>query len=374
MAAADVERRQGFPLGWAIAAVGLIALLLRTVDVLLLFFLAVILAVYLHAVADVLCRRAGVPTGIGLLVGTVASIAALVGVFVLIIPPLIEQVQGLITNLPTYLANLDRNLISALRRVPFLGRALGPSTPNSMIASVLGGIVGFFRGAALPYLKGSVELLIEVISVGVMAIYLARQPRTYVDGLVTLVPPRRRQLARTILTDLRDTFRAWIVGQLFDMIILGVLTTLLLWMAGVPYFLAFGTFAGVAAIVPFFGTLFSTIVPALFVLGADGVPKALIVVGIGVGVHLVEANFVSPLVMERQVNVPPVLTILGVLLVGKLFGLGGIIIAVPILALVMVLVRHVLVGAIYDDVPSRVDLAGTVPGPAPGIVPPSLRS
>ena len=66
-------------------------------------------------------------------------------------------------------------------------------------------------------------------------------------------------------------------------------------------------------------------------------------------VHLIEANFVAPVVMERQVNLPPVVTIAGVLLIGKLFGLGGLIIAVPILALVMVLVRHILLGEVYGD-------------------------
>ena len=126
------------------------------------------------------------------------------------------------------------------------------------------------------------------------------------------------------------------------MVLLAALTTLGLWALGMPYFLAFGVFAGVAAIVPFFGVLLSTLVPALFALGAFGVTKALLVAALGVVVHLIEANFVAPVVMERQVNLPPVITIAGVLLIGKLFGLGGLIIAVPILALVMILIRHIL--------------------------------
>jgi predicted PurR-regulated permease PerM len=190
-----------------------------------------------------------------------------------------------------------------------------------------------------------------------MAVYLSRHPGTYVDGLVALVPPGRRRLAREILTDLRSTLRAWVVGQIVAMLLLGVLTTLGLWVLGVPYFLAFGVFAGVAAIVPFFGTLFSTLLPALFALGVSGLAKALAVVAIGVGVHLIEANVVAPVVMERQINLPPVITIAGVLVIGKLFGLAGLVVAVPILALVMVLVRHILLGEIYGD-----RLGGTEPG------------
>jgi predicted PurR-regulated permease PerM len=110
--------------------------------------------------------------------------------------------------------------------------------------------------------------------------------------------------------------------------------------------------------------LLSTLLPALFALGAFGVTKALLVGALGVLVHIIEANFVAPVVMERQVNLPPVITIAGVLLIGKLFGLGGLIIAVPILALVMILVRHILLGEVYGDPISATAPSGTIPSDA----------
>ena len=84
-------------------------------------------------------------------------------------------------------------------------------------------------------------------------------------------------------------------------------------------------------------------------------------VAIGVGVHLIEANVVAPVVMERQINLPPVITIAGVLLIGKLFGLAGLVVAVPILALILVLVRHVLLGEVYGDRVGETKPSGTVP-------------
>jgi len=122
------------------------------------------------------------------------------------------------------------------------------------------------------------------------------------------------------------------------------------------------TYVGrVAALVPFFGTLFSTLLPALFALGVSGLPKALAVLAIGVAVHLIEANVVAPVVMERQVNIPPVITIAGVLLIGKLFGLAGLVVAVPILVVVLILVRHILLGEVYGDRVSETEPSGTVP-------------
>ena len=364
MAEAQEDRRRAFPLGRVLLAVGAIALVVRTIDVLLVIFLAVILGVYLEAVADQLERRLEMPRAAGLALALVVTLGAAAGVVVLIAPAVSEQVRDFLANLPQYLSDLDRNLTGLLRRVPLLGRSVTEQGPAGLLASSLNDLLDFLRGAAVPYLRGGVEFLIEGISVLVMAIYLARTPGVYADGLVALVPPDRRSLARSILADLRTTLRAWVVGQIVAMVLLAALTTLGLWVLGIPYFLAFGVFAGVAAIVPFFGVLFSTLLPTLFALGALGLGKALGAAAVGVGVHLIEANFVAPLVMERQVNIPPVVTIAGVLLIGKLFGLAGLVIAVPILASIMVLIRHILLGEIYGDPLEQVTSGGTRPAAA----------
>lgn len=373
MAGTTDDGRRSLPIGRLLLVVALVALVVRTIDLLLIVFLAVILAIYLNALTDLLEQRLDMPRPLGLFLGLAATIGALVGIILLIAPPVTQQVQDLLTNLPQYLTNLDANINSLMRSIPVLRRGATPGADGQpgLLATALGEILGFLRGAAVPYLKGGVEFLIEGVSVLVMAIFLARHPTVYADGAVALVPPPRRRLARAILQDLNLTIRAWVLGQIIAMVLLAALTTLGLWVLGMPYFLAFGVFAGVAAIVPFFGVLLSTILPALFALGAFGVTKALLVAALGVVVHIIEANFVAPVVMERQVNLPPVVTIAGVLLIGKLFGLGGLIIAVPILALVMILVRHILLGEVYGDPIDAAKPSGTVPAEAqPTIQPP----
>jgi predicted PurR-regulated permease PerM len=364
MVPTEAERRRGFPLGWVLLAVIVVALLLRTIDVLLVIFLAIILAVYLNAVSGFLQRRFGLPDSLGLVAAVLLTLGGLTGVIFLIIPAVASQVQDLIANLPRFLSDLDVSINRLLSRVPVLRRGVTDGTTPGVLATSLNEVFGFLRGALVPYLKGGVELIIETVSVFVMALYMARNPGIYVEGVIGLIPPSRRPLGRVILYDLKLTLHAWVVGQIISMVLLAVLTTLGLWALGVPYFLAFGVFAGIAAIVPFFGTLFSTLVPALLVLGVNGLPKAVAVTLLGIGVHLIEANFVAPVVMERQVNLPPVITIAGVLLIGKLFGLAGLIIAVPILAFVMVLIRHILLGEVYGDALSEVKPTGLVPAEA----------
>src|SRR5687768_13194208 len=124
MLGAETERRRGFPLGWVLLAVIVVALFVHTVDVLLLLFLAIILSVYLNAVSGFLQRRAGVPPAVGLAAGLALSLGALVGVVFLIAPAVSGQVQDLIANLPRYLSDLDQNINRLFRSIPVLGRGI----------------------------------------------------------------------------------------------------------------------------------------------------------------------------------------------------------------------------------------------------------
>ena len=132
------------------------------------------------------------------------------------------------------------------------------------------------------------------------------------------------------------------------MVFLGVLTWIGLEILDVPFALAFGVFTGVVVMVPFFGTLVSTLLPALFVLGNDGIVHSLLVVLLGVVIHLIEANFVHPLIMERRVHLPPVLSILRVLIMAELLGAVGLLVAVPVLATVMVITRRLYVHRLLE--------------------------
>ena len=207
MAVTASDGRRSFPIGRLLLAVALIALAIKTIDILLVLFLAVILAIYLNSITDQLYRRLGMPKPLGLTLAVGATLGALVGVVLLIAPPVTAQVQDLLTNLPRYLASLDTNLNDFIRSIPVLRRSAAPGAEGQpgLLANALSEILGFLRGAAVPYLRGGVEVLIEGVSVLVMAIFLARHPAVYADGVVALVPPGRRPLARAILSDLNVT-------------------------------------------------------------------------------------------------------------------------------------------------------------------------
>ncbi len=315
-------------------------------DVLMLLFVGILLAIYLHALAGALCHRLRVPRRLAFVSALAVSLAAVALLVTILVPPLVAQTQQLVRLLPQYVGQWQQTLDLTLERIPVLAAVIAPGE-DSIVLAVYHQVAGVLQNV-VPKLFAGVHALIGIFSVGVMAIYLAVSPTTYTDILESLFPPARRPFVRQILHELGATLRSYLVGQLLMMTVLAILTAIGLSLLGVPYALTFGVFTGVAAIVPFFGTLLSTTLPALFVLNTPGGgTRALLVLGLGVVIHLIEGNLVAPLVMSEKVNVPPVLSITGVLVMGQLLGALGLLIAVPTLAIVMVLVRRIVVQGIY---------------------------
>ena len=326
--------------------------ILKIIDILLLVFLAALLAVYLSAITDWLERRFGMRRWLGLTLAVLVTVAGVASIAALLAPPVIEQTRALIGGLPQTLTNIQNVLARWASQYAVLDQTELANPSSGVVSGMVSDAVGFLSGSILGYVRGGGTLFIEGASVVVMALYLARQPAMYRDGLISLFSPRQRAIAVQVFDDTAATLRAWLVGQLIAMAVLASLTAIGLLMLGVPYWLAFGIFTGLVAVVPFFGTLVSTLLPALFMVASGDWLKVLLVLVLGVLVHVFEANVVVPRIMQRKVELPPVLTIASVLVMGTLLGAIGLIVAVPVLCVSMVLIRHILHGEIYGE-PTR---------------------
>ena len=316
-------------------------------DVLLLLFIAVLLSLYLGAAADLIRRRLPMPRNAALAAAIVLTLGAVVGLIWLVVPPVVEQTLALVRTLPRYVSAWDAGLDRVARRVPGLGSVYEPG--QHRVAVALYEQSTHLLQGVLPRVVGAIHPLVNLVAVGVMSVYLSLQPALYREWLIALFPPVHRELVRDVLGDMATQLRSWIVGQLTAMLVLAVMTAAGLYLLGVPYWLTFGVFTGAVAIVPFFGTLLSSILPAAFVLPLEnGGTRALLVVALGFLIHLVEGNFVAPKIASHRVGLPPVLSIMAVLIAGKLLGGVGLLVAVPILAALMVVVRRILIHRVYE--------------------------
>jgi predicted PurR-regulated permease PerM len=319
----------------------------RVAEVFLLLFLGILFSLGLGALAGVLHRRARFPERLAFFAAILLTLGGMALLFWMLVPPLIAQTQELVKVLPAYIGGWEAAIDRMAERNPALKAVYTPGQHRILLA-VYQQVAGQF-GSVVPKVMSLVEVLVSLFSVLVMGLYLALHPALYREWLIVLFPPIHRDLVRDVLSDAARQLRAYLVGLLMTMAFLGSLTALGLWFLGVPYYVTFGVFTGLATIVPFFGTLLATTLPALFVLtGPNGGHAALLVVGLGILVHLIEGNLVSPYITQRQVDLPPVLTIVFVLIVGKLLGPLGLLVAVPALAVLMVIVKRILLNRIYE--------------------------
>lgn len=318
-----------------------------TAGVFLLLFIAIIISLYLGAVRDVLVEKAHLPPRLAFLVSVLGTAAALIGLLAILLPPVVEQTRALFVVMPQYIDAWEKGIDKFVARFPAMRDVWKPG--DHPLITALYDQLSAQAETLVPRVLSLVQVLIDTFAVAVMSIYLALQPGIYREWLIALFPPIHRDLVRDVLRDLGEALRAYIVGQLLAMTVLAVMTALGLYLLNVPYWLTFGVFTGLVAVIPFFGTLFSTTLPALFVLGAPGGgTHALYVLLLGVVVHLIEGNLVSPLVMSKKIDMPPVLTITAVLVIGKLMGPLGLVVALPTLVTVMVIVRRILINRIYE--------------------------
>jgi predicted PurR-regulated permease PerM len=181
-----------------------------------------------------------------------------------------------------------------------------------------------------------------IVVVLLTALYTAIHPGPLVSGVVRLVPPPRRPVAKVILSRLRVAYLSWLRGLVFGMCVLGGLTYLGLMLVGLQFASFFAIFTAVAMIVPYFGALASSIPPILYALTISP-GKAVVVAAIYILTHQLESNVIQPLVVARTVEMHPAAVAVGVIAVDQLFGLVGLIVAVPILVTIKILIEELWV-------------------------------
>ncbi|HEY2805085.1 MAG TPA: AI-2E family transporter [Gemmatimonadales bacterium] len=349
-APASIPRRAP-NLGPLLIAAGLLVLFWLVKDLALVAFIAILLAVYLGGLTDLICRVTRIPRAPALLLSLVLTLGALFGIAMLVLPAVFAQTSDLIAAVPHYLAALDRMAQHLAETSEVFSRTAIGSGQSGVATSLLDGVMDFVRRSFFIYAAGTGRVLIDGAAVLAMSLYLALGPSAYLEGLLHLVPPVHRSMARAMAADIGATLRAWVGAQLLAMVVLAIATGIGLLIFGVPYWMAFSLLAGIAVMVPFFGSLTSTLLPALLVLPDRGLLASLAVASVGVIVHIIEANVVHPIIMQHKVSLPPALTILAVLTMAALAGLLGMVVAVPLLATVIVVVRHVLIYQTYGERP-----------------------
>ncbi|MRV73623.1 AI-2E family transporter [Duganella sp. FT92W] len=327
---------------------GLAALFLLTLaglwfasDALLLIFACMLFAILLHALSSALQRRLHLRSHMAALVIVVTLMAAVLGVGGwLMAPQLSEQASHLAQVVPT---SLDQ-VRAALARYPRLKTLLAELPSNAQISKQLAAMApnaGLFFSGVLGALGNTLIIMFA-------GVYFAARPRLYINGIIRLVPIRRRPRARAVLDELGTTLAKWLMGKACSMLAAGIMTAVGLSLLGIPLALILGIIAGLLDFIPYLGPLMAG-VPALLIAFSASPEQALYVALLFGGIQLVQGYMMEPMIDQHTVSLPPALTIAMQVLFGAVFGMAGVALATPLTAVLLVLVTMLYVQDILGD-------------------------
>ncbi len=350
--------------------------------VFLLTFLGVLFGIALTGGVNWLERKR-VPRGLGAILIVLAFIGALVGLGRATAPSITGQMRELKTQLPQAIRRIQewaqerqQGVTEVLQQVapdaagaPQDGKperggepsqkereapadqrdearsdTKSPPSLGEGLADQIGGVGRYLFG----FFSSTLAALGGLILILFVAIFVAVDARTYHAGLMHLFPHRMRPRAGEVLSATATMLRRWLFTQFIAMLVVGALTSVVLLLLDVKAALGLGIIAGVLEFIPIAGPILAA-VPGIAMSFLDGPEKAVYVTLAYIAIQQVEANLVTPLLMKRGLEIPPVLTITAQGALSLVFGFVGLLVAVPLLAATIVPIKMLYVQDVVGD-------------------------
>lgn len=276
--------------------------------------------------------------------GLVGLITLLV---VLVFPFLKTQFQNLIMEFPNYSMQLLTDL-DAFLRTSYIGDYYTGSSFDieQLVATLPGNITDTLQNTVTTIISGVTGLIstitsviLSIVIVPFILFYLLKDGEKLPEYFVKLLPPRLRHDTREVLSEADKQLGAYIQGQIIVAFCIGVMIYIGFLIIGMDYALLLGVLAMVTSVVPYLGPAIAITPAAIIALVTS--PFMLVKLAIvWTVVQLVEGNLISPQVMGKTMFIHPVTIIFVLLTAGSLFGIAGVILGIPMYALVRVLVSH----------------------------------
>ena len=359
--ATSVEQRPqaSRDLAWAISVggigvvsfAGLLALAWYFATTLFLIFAGILLGVALNAMTSLLGRVVRLPHALRLTVVCVVLAALLSGVIFLGGTTIAQQAAALSDTIKSQLvgvkAFLDRNGIDTsyfeLGNPP--AGSASPTSPgaapthNLPSAGTLASSGGAIVSQTFKLLLGTVSAVGNFFIVLFLGLTFAAQPSVYRKGLLYLAPAAHRARATIIVDRISETLERWLIAQMITMAAVFAVTWLGLAIIGVPGAFILGIQAGLLAFIPTVGALVAGLIVVLASL-ASGWVAAASAFGLFLGVHALESYILTPIIQRQALDIPPATLFALQITLGVVFGIWGISLALPLVAIVKVLIDH----------------------------------
>lgn len=300
--------------------------LIQIREILFFLFISLILVAALHSPVEWLAQKK-IPRPLSILIIYTFLFIILGGAVGLLIPPFIEQTTKLITTFPVLLQSLNKLFLYQL--------------PIQDLLKSLGGQISGLGGNLFKYTLGFFGNLVGFLAILVFTFYLLLRWKNLGKFLSANFAPKEEERIVKILNRIEIGLGNWVRGQLILCFIVGLMAFIGLTFLRVPYVLSLAIFAGILEILPIIGPFISAIPAVLLALTVSPI-LALATVALYVLIQQLENQLIVPKVMQKAVGIDPLITLLALMIGGKLMGILGVFLAVPAVVLLKILFREIL--------------------------------
>lgn len=324
---------------WALVAFGIALLLLlawQLRQILILIFLALLIAAAVHQPIAWLERRRA-PRVVALLGVYLAVLAVLAGILWIIVPPLVGQVAQLAENAPEYIDRARGWLQGFLAQLPGEAGQQGMQTVTDQLSGVLPSVGAL---AAIPLLL--LNVLVNLVLILFLSALLVLQSESLRDGFLQYVRPERRGRVREVGRAAFEKLGAYVRGQLIMMVAIGVGTGIGMLLIGVPFVLPLSFLAFLTEAIPLVGPFIAGVPIVIIAFVDGGLVPGLFMAGWVIALQQLEGYILQPIIQRKALELSPVIVMLSVLAGGALGGIVGALIAIPLVAVVKVVLTHVV--------------------------------
>jgi predicted PurR-regulated permease PerM len=184
-----------------------------------------------------------------------------------------------------------------------------------------------------------------------LSIFFTAQPSLYKDGIIKLMPPNKRNLAKCVIDRVSLALKGWLKGMMLSMVLIFIMIGTGLTIMGIPVALVLALIVGILKLIPNFGSL-AAMIPGVLLALTVSVNTAIATALLYMISQTIVSNIVTPLIQKRMINTPPALTIIAQVIMGSLCGALGVILAVPLLAILIILVDELYVKKLDNAEPT----------------------
>lgn len=275
------------------------------------------------------------PRTIAVLIIYVCVAVIFAGSFYFLIVPLFGELQVLMTTLPEYVGSLSAKSAGQGTGLGSSVTGLFSNLPISDVTARINGAISTLSKNAFTTASVILGGLLSFVLIIVLSFYLSVQTGGMTSFLKTISPPSHRKYIADLWSRSEQKIGLWLQGQLLLGVIVGVLTYLGLTLMGIEHALLFAAVAGVFELIPLFGPILASIPTIVFAFAGGGFGFALLVAGFYIIIQQFENHLIYPLVVKKVVGVPPIISIIALVIGIKLAGFLGLLLAVPVAAILM---------------------------------------